>query len=170
MKHTPVKIDSTDSHALATASLENLYRIFTVPEAPNSTLGAIDKEISDNLMGFLTDRIVARERSLKAIEADFSNSEIPEVPQFVSDYTEFVLDKLVAQSVHTAAPGFIGHMATPLPYFMLPLSRIMVALNQNLVKIETSKAFTPLERQVLGMLHGLVYERGADFYLSLIHI
>jgi glutamate decarboxylase len=52
---------------------------------------------------------------------------------------------------------------------MLPLSRIMVALNQNLVKIETSKAFTPLERQVLGMLHGLVYERGADFYADNLH-
>jgi len=158
-----------DSQSLATASLENLYRIFTVPEAPNSTLGAIDKEISDNLMGFLRDRIVARERSLTAIEEDFSESAIPEVPQFVSEYTEFVMDKLVAQSVHTAAPGFIGHMATPLPYFMLPLSRIMVALNQNLVKIETSKAFTPLERQVLGMLHGLVYERDESFYDENLH-
>ncbi|MFT6408110.1 MAG: glutamate decarboxylase [Arenicella sp.] len=170
MKQTPLKLkDELDSHALATASLENLYRIFTVPEAPNSTLGAIDKEISDNLMGFLGDRIVARERSLTAIEEDFSNPEIPEVPQFVSDYTEFVLDKLVAHSVHTSAPGFIGHMATPIPYFMLPLSRIMVALNQNLVKIETSKAFTPLERQVLGMLHGLVYERDDDFYRENLH-
>ncbi len=154
---------------LATASLENLYRVFTVPEAPNSTLGAIDKEISDNLMGFLSDRIVARERSLSAIEEDFSTSTIPEVPQFVSDYTEFVLDKLVAHSVHTSAPGFVGHMATPLPYFMLPLARIMVALNQNLVKIETSKAFTPLERQVLGMLHGMVYEREAAFYEENLH-
>ncbi|RBP53055.1 pyridoxal-dependent aspartate 1-decarboxylase PanP [Arenicella xantha] len=169
MKNTPAHLDILDSHSLATASLENLYRIFTVPEAPNSTLGAIDKEISDNLMGFLTDRIVARERSLKAIEADFSGSQIPEVPQFVSDYTDFVLEKLVAQSVHTAAPGFIGHMATPLPYFMLPLSRIMVALNQNLVKIETSKAFTPLERQVLGMLHGMVYEQSDEFYAENLH-
>jgi len=158
-----------DSHTLATASLENLYRIFTVPEAPNSTLGAIDKEISDNMMGFLTDRIVAREKSLKAIEADFSDPVIPEVPQFVSEYTDFVMDKLVAHSVHTAAPGFIGHMATPLPYFMLPLSRIMMALNQNLVKIETSKAFTPLERQVLGMLHGMVYEREDSFYDKNLH-
>lgn len=158
-----------DSHSLATASLENLYRIFTVPEAPNSTLGAIDKEISDNLMGFLTDRIVAREKSLKAIEADFNDALIPEVPQFVSDYTDFVMDKLVAHSVHTSAPGFIGHMATPLPYFMLPLSRIMVALNQNLVKIETSKAFTPLERQVLGMVHGMVYEGSEAFYDDNLH-
>lgn len=175
MKQTPLTIkdeigaQSPDSHALATASLENLYRIFTVPEAPNSTLGAIDKEISDNLMGFLGDRIVAQERALTTIEKDFSDAKIPEVPQFVSDYTEFVLDKLVAHSVHTSAPGFIGHMATPLPYFMLPLSRIMVALNQNLVKIETSKAFTPLERQVLGMIHGMVYEREASFYDENLH-
>ncbi|NNC99586.1 MAG: putative pyridoxal-dependent aspartate 1-decarboxylase [Gammaproteobacteria bacterium] len=160
---------AAERQALATASLENLYRIFTVPEAPNSTLGSIDKEISDNLLGFLTDRIVTREKSLLAIEQDFSNTSIPEVPQFVSDYTDFVMDKLVAHSVHTAAPGFIGHMATPLPYFMLPLSRIMLALNQNLVKIETSKAFTPLERQVLGMLHGLVYQRDKTFYLDNLH-
>lgn len=166
MKASP---EILDSHSLATASLENLYRIFTVPEAPDSKLGTIDKEISDNLMGFLTDRIVTREKSLGAIEADFSLARIPEVPQFVSDYTDFVMEKLVAHSVHTSAPGFIGHMATPLPYFMLPLSRIMVALNQNLVKIETSKAFTPLERQVLGMMHSIVYEQGDDFYKENLH-
>ncbi len=170
MNKSTAKLDKLiEPHGLATASLENLYRIFTVPEAPNSTLGAIDKEISDNLMGFLTDRIVAQERSLTAIEEDFSDAVIPEVPQFVSDYTDFVMEKLVANSVHTAAPGFIGHMATPLPYFMLPLSRIMLALNQNLVKIETSKAFTPLERQVLGMLHGLVYEQNDAFYKENLH-
>ncbi len=167
--NTAVNNDDLDSHLLATASLENLYRIFTVPEAPNSTLGGIDNEISANLMGFLTDRIVAREKSLLAIEQDFSDSRVPEIPQFVSDYTDFVMKKLVAHSVHTAAPGFIGHMATPLPYFMLPLSRIMVALNQNLVKIETSKAFTPLERQVLGMLHNLVYECDDAFYQENLH-
>lgn len=168
----PTELDAfqaIDSNSLATASLENLYRIFTVPEAPDSTLGAIDKEISDNLLGFLTDRIVAREKSLEAIEADFSDARVPEVPQFVSDYTDFVMEKLVAHSVHTSAPGFIGHMSTPLPYFMLPLSRIMVALNQNLVKIETSKAFTPLERQVLGMLHGMVYQRDEAFYAENLH-
>ncbi len=170
MKNTnAVNQHDDDSQLLATASLENLYRIFTVPEAPNSTLGSIDKEISANLMGFLTDRIVAREKSLPAIEQDFSDSQVPEVPQFVSDYTDFVMKKLVAHSVHTAAPGFIGHMATPLPHFMLPLSRIMVALNQNLVKIETSKAFTPLERQVLGMLHNLVYEQTNEFYQENLH-
>ncbi len=153
----------------ASATLENLYRIFTVPEAPDSTLGGIDQAISRDVTGFLQTHIVALERSIEEIEADFSSSIIPENPTFVSEYTEFVKQKLVAQSVHTAAPGFIGHMTSALPYFMLPLSRIMTALNQNLVKVETSKAFTPLERQVLAMLHRLVYLGDDAFYEQWIH-
>ena len=35
----------------ARANLENLYRIFTVPEAPDSTLGAIDQAITDDVAG-----------------------------------------------------------------------------------------------------------------------
>lgn len=153
----------------ARATLENLYRIFTVPEEPESTLGTIDQAISKDVAGFLQTHIVALERSLEEIEADFSSSVIPEEPTFVSEYTGFVKEKLVAQSVHTAAPGFIGHMTSALPYFMLPLSRIMTALNQNTVKVETSKAFTPLERQVLAMLHRLVYRGGDAFYEQWIH-
>ncbi len=153
----------------ARATLENLYRIFTIPEAPESTLGEIDQAISKDVAGFLQTHIVALERSLEEIEADFSLSSIPEQPTFVSEYTEFVKEKLVAQSVHTAAPGFIGHMTSALPYFMLPLSRIMTALNQNLVKVETSKAFTPLERQTLAMLHHLVYQGDESFYQQWIH-
>jgi glutamate decarboxylase len=154
---------------VARATLENLYRIFTVPEAPESTLGEIDRAITRDVAGFLQTHIVALERSLEEIEGDFSASTIPEEPTFVSEYTEFVKEKLVTQSVHTAAPGFIGHMTSALPYFMLPLSRIMTALNQNLVKVETSKVFTPLERQVLAMLHRLVYQRDEAFYGRWIH-
>ncbi len=153
----------------ARANLENLYRIFTVPEAPDSTLGEIDQAITENVAGFLQTHIVALERSLEEIEADFRASTIPEEPTFVSEYTEFVKEKLVAQSVHTAAPSFVGHMTSALPYFMLPLSRIMTALNQNLVKVETSKAFTPMERQVLAMLHRLVYRGGDPFYDRWVH-
>lgn len=154
---------------LAKANLANLYRIFTVPEASDSTLGRVDQAITHDVAGFLQDHIVALERSLEDIEEDFSDSHIPDEPTFVSEYAEFVKEKLVAQSVHTAAPGFIGHMTSALPYFMLPLSRIMTALNQNLVKVETSKAFTPMERQVLAMLHRLVFERDDPFYTRWIH-
>ncbi len=160
---------NTGDQKPAVANLKNLYRIFTVPESPDSTLGKIDQEISQNLSGFLRDRIVATEQDLAIIEQDFSSPRIPEKPTFVSDYTEFLMETLVAQSVHTAAPGFVGHMTSALPSFMLPLSRIMTALNQNLVKIETSKAFTPMERQVLGMLHALVYANDDAYYQTWMH-
>lgn len=153
----------------AEASLESLHRIFTVPEAPHSTLGRIEQAISQNLNRFLQDHIAATDYSLTDIEKDFSHAQIPEKPTFVSEHTEFLLEKLVAQSVHTSSPRFIGHMTSALPYFLMPLSKIMIGLNQNTVKIETSKAFTPLERQVLGMLHNLIYDRDAGFYQSWMH-
>lgn len=153
----------------ADANFESLLRIFTVPEGPDSTLTKIEEELSRNLNKFLREHIVAEEKSLKDIEKDFSDAHIPEQPEFVSDHTQHLLDTLVSHSVHTASPSFIGHMTSALPYFLMPLSKIMIALNQNLVKIETSKAFTPLERQVLGMLHRLVYNREDTFYSSWMH-
>ncbi|EWH10317.1 glutamate decarboxylase [Catenovulum agarivorans DS-2] len=157
------------NNKVAKADIESLHRIFTVPEAPDSTLGKIDSEISQNLAGFLNEHVVAKAISLGDIERDFSDPCIPDQPTFVSEHTKFLLEKLVAQSVHTSAPSFVGHMTSALPYFMLPLSKILIALNQNLVKIETSKAFTPLERQVLGMMHKLIYHNKPAFYANYMH-
>jgi glutamate decarboxylase len=146
------------------ANYESLLRIFTVPESENSTLGKIEKQISENLIGFLKEHIVSRVIAPNELERNFLDSQIPEEPTFVSEQADFLLKNVVAESVHVASPRFIGHMTSALPYFMLPLSKMMIALNQNLVKIETSKAFTPLERQVLGMLHRLIYNRSQPFY------
>ncbi|HHF0558860.1 TPA: pyridoxal-dependent aspartate 1-decarboxylase PanP [Vibrio antiquarius] len=153
----------------ADVSFESLLKIFTVPEGPDSTLTKIDESLSRNLNQFLREHIVAEEKPLREIEKDFSSAQIPEQPEFVSDHTEYLLDTLVSHSVHTSSPSFIGHMTSALPYFLMPLSKIMIALNQNLVKIETSKAFTPLERQVLGMLHRLIYGQSDTFYDQWMH-
>ncbi|KAF7772342.1 glutamate decarboxylase [Pseudoalteromonas citrea] len=153
----------------AVASEESLMRIFTVPEAPDSTLSKIELEISSNLAGFLNENIAAIEKPLHEIEKDFQDAVLPEEPMFVSDYAQDIMEQLVAHSVHTAAPSFIGHMTSALPHFVLPLSKLMVGLNQNLVKIETSKAFTPLERQVLGMMHHLAYGNDEHFYDKWMH-
>ncbi|WP_408002960.1 pyridoxal-dependent aspartate 1-decarboxylase PanP [Pseudoalteromonas sp. P1-9] len=153
----------------AIASEESLMRIFTVPEAPGSTLAKIEQEISSNLAGFLNENIAAVEKPLHEIEKDFQAANIPEEPRFVSEHAQELMEKLVAHSVHTSAPSFIGHMTSALPHFVLPLSKLMVGLNQNLVKIETSKAFTPLERQVLGMMHHMVYGKDDAFYRKWMH-
>jgi glutamate decarboxylase len=148
----------------AEATLDSMRKVFSIPENEDSTLMRIEREISQNLLGFLRDHIVAGEMEPAEIERDFKNINIPEEPMFVHEQAKFLMDKVVSQSVHTAAPSFIGHMTSSMPYFMLPLAKIMIALNQNTVKIETSKAFTPLESQVVGMLHKLVYHRDEAYY------
>ncbi len=164
-----VEKNNQDSRRPAEASYESMMRIFTIPEDAESTLAKIEKDISENLNGFLSAHIVAVEKPLAEIEKDFNQSVIPEQPTYVSDHAEELMNKLVAQSVHTSSPSFIGHMTSALPSFLLPLSKVMVGLNQNLVKIETSKAFTPLERQVVGMLHHLAYRRDDSFYQQWMH-
>jgi glutamate decarboxylase len=148
----------------AEATLESVRKVFSLPESDDSTLSKIEKEISQNLLGFLRNTIVSGEMEPARIEKEFQSVEIPDEPMFVHDQVNFLMDKVVSQSVHTAAPGFIGHMTSSIPYFMLPLAKIMIALNQNTVKIETSKAFTPLESQVIGMMHKLIYNMPTEYY------
>ena len=148
----------------AEATLDSMRKVFSIPESEDSTLSKIENEISKNLLGFMRNHIVAGEMEPAEIEKDFQNVNIPDEPMFVHDQAKFLMDKVVSQSVHTASPSFIGHMTSSMPYFMLPLAKIMIALNQNTVKIETSKAFTPLESQVIGMLHKLIYNRPSDYY------
>lgn len=153
----------------AEVSLEHLYRVFTVPEGQDSKLAQIEQQISNNLSDFLSQHVVAKATSLEQIEKDFSESAVPENPQFVSAHADMLLKKLVANSVNTYSPTFIGHMTSALPYFHLPLAKLLVGLNQNPVKIETSKAFTPLERQVIGMMHQLVFQNDEPFYQQYLH-
>lgn len=153
----------------AQVSLKNLFRVFTKPEAEDSALTGIERHLSDNILDFLSQHVVTNPISLEDIEQLFSAASVPESPEFVSDLAEHLRKDLIAHSVNTYSPKFIGHMTSALPYFHLSLAKLLVGLNQNPVKIETSKAFTPLERQVLGMMHHLVYEREEAFYDEYLH-
>ncbi|MBF7071797.1 putative pyridoxal-dependent aspartate 1-decarboxylase [Glaciecola sp. MH2013] len=155
--------------AKADVSLDHLFRVFTKPEHTDSTLAKIERHLSDNISDFLSQHVVTKKTSLEEIEKDFRDATVPDSPEFVSSHAESLLNKLVAHSVNTYAPTFIGHMTSALPYFHLSLAKLLVGLNQNLVKIETSKAFTPLERQTLGMMHNLIYQQSDAFYEEYLH-
>ena len=58
----------------------------------------------------------------------------------------------------------IGHMTSALPNYMVPLSKLMVSLNQNVVKTETAKTMTFLEREALAQLHRQLYHNTDEFY------
>lgn len=91
--------------------------------------------------------------SLDDIKAGFVDSVFPESPRSVKEYSAWLSEKVLPYIVNVSSGKFIGHMTSALPDFMPEVSALISKLNQNMVKIETSKALTFLERQLLATLH-----------------
>ncbi len=102
-------------------------------------------------------------------EAQFTSVDLPENPTAPQAHADHLLHDVFRHVMPVAAPTFVGHMTSSLPSFMPSLAKIVAALNQNVVKLETSGALTGLERQVIGMLHKLVFGREDGFYAQWLH-
>lgn len=138
-----------------------LHRLFTAGSEPER---ALDIRLHELATQVLEDPRVCSEVSFDALSASFSDTHLPAEPQSEEDYLTHLGQDVVEHSIRTSSPTFIGHMTSALPYFTRPLSRLVSALNQNVVKVETAKSLTPYERQALGMLHRLVFGRDDAFY------
>ncbi|PIE61858.1 MAG: putative pyridoxal-dependent aspartate 1-decarboxylase, partial [Desulfobacterales bacterium] len=51
-----------------------------------------------------------------------------------------------------------------IPFFMVHLKAITAALNQNVIKLETSKVLSVLEKQVLAKIHRMIFQCDDKFY------
>ncbi|MGV2831540.1 amino acid adenylation domain-containing protein [Myxosarcina sp. GI1(2024)] len=102
--------------------------------------------------------------SSEMLATKFQRSELPLHPLTVDDYYDRFNQEVLPYAVDTGSPTYIGHMTSALPDFMHDMSKMISRLNQNLVKIETSKSLIFLEREALAMLHRLVYGFKSEFY------
>lgn len=85
-------------------------------------------------------------------------------PADVKGYFHDLIHNVVEDSIHTSCPQMIGHMTSALPNWSPMLSKLMVSMNQNVVKTETAKTVTFLEREALAQLHKRIYEFPNKFY------
>ena len=100
----------------------------------------------------------------KALDLDeYADTSINK-PWGKAKYIDFLKNDLLPNVVNVAKPSYVGHMTGPLPEFIKDINALMVELNQNLVKIETSNAASHIERQVVGMVHRLTYQFKNAFY------
>ncbi|MFN7934611.1 MAG: aminotransferase class V-fold PLP-dependent enzyme [Bryobacteraceae bacterium] len=97
-------------------------------------------------------------------EQRFLQSHVPEDGMPAQAYIQQLFEEVVPHSVRTHDPRFIGHMTSALPAFTGPLGRLITALNQNVVKMETADALVYQERQAIAILHRLVYAFEQSFY------
>lgn len=148
------------------SAYERLRQLFAPSVITSSTEMLAETRISEMISDFLSTANFSSSIDFKVLVEKFLESSIPEEPVDIADYLDRLQDDVVNHSTRTSSPRFIGHMTSALPSFMRPLARLMTAKNQNVVKIETSKAFTPLERQTLAMIHRLIFKRSDEFYAA----
>lgn len=150
------------------ANWQAIQRIFLQPESESSraTLLKYMEQILFGLNDFLKQHVgITEEASLLELSNRFKDSCISDNPaKKLADVIKGIIDDIAPHAVNVASPYFIGHMTSAIPFFMVHLQTIVTALNQNLVKLETSKVTSVFERQVLAKIHRLIYNNNDAFY------
>lgn len=106
--------------------------------------------------------VTAPQISLDELKNGFQDSRIPDSGMNVESYFSWLTTSVFPYMVNVSSGRFIGHMTSALPDFIRELSATVSQLNQNMVKIETSKSLTLLERQLMAMLHREFFDH-ADY-------
>jgi len=150
------------------ADWQTLTRTFIRPEneASRSTLIKYMEQILFGLHDFLKTHVgFTEEISLKDLADRFTVSLISQNPEKkLADVITDLIEDIAPHAVNVASPYFVGHMTSAIPFFMVHLKTIVAALNQNVVKIETSKVVSAVEKQVLAKIHRLIYGKNDAFY------
>jgi glutamate decarboxylase len=150
------------------ADWETLQRIFIRPEdeACRQTLVKYMEQILFGLHDFLNSNVgVTEPISLKELTREFRDTLIsPNPEKKLESVISDIIDQIAPRAVNVASPYFVGHMTAAIPFFMVHLKAIVAALNQNVIKLETSKVLSVLEKQVLAKIHRLIFNKSEGFY------
>jgi putative pyridoxal-dependent aspartate 1-decarboxylase len=128
----------------------------------------LDDEVSTLLAAFEAQVATTSALPFEALVAT-SDGEPAATPRDPLSYLRGLGDRLVPHAYNTGAARYVGHMTAGLPSFARPISRLIVGLHQNTVKVETAKSATVIEREAIGQLHTAVFGAPAAFYRTHTH-
>ncbi len=146
------------------ANLDYLRKLFIMPDSPDKFI-EFGQELLEMIHDFFKEKGgIHSSISLPQLSHIFNQTAIPEDPHLIKDVLSEIKEKIIAHSVKVANPYYIGHMTSAIPYFMILLEMIIAALNQNQVKIETAKASSFVERELMAWFHRLIFNYSDAFY------
>ena len=146
------------------ASPDYLKKLFIMPDSPDKFI-EFGRQLLEMIHEFFTKKGgIHSSITLPELSKIFNQIDLPEKPHLIKDVLAEIKEKVIAHSVKVGSPYYIGHMISAVPYFMILLEMIIAALNQNQVKIETAKASSFVERELIAWLHRLVFNRRQQFY------
>ncbi len=145
-------------------NIEYLKKLFIMPESPDKFV-----EFGHELLKLIHDFFqqkggIHSSITLPQLTDIFNQTSIPDSPSLIKDVLSEIKSKIIDHSVKVGNPYYIGHMTSAIPYFMILLEMIIAALNQNQVKIETAKASSFVERELVAWLHNLIFHKKPGFY------
>jgi glutamate decarboxylase len=144
--------------------LEKTQHDLLMTHFENKTNTVFSDNVEQLIHDFLsTDRITS-ELSNDELNDIFSQVSIPEQGLTETEYLQGMSEHVISHTINTGSPYFIGHMTTLLPSFMRPISKLVATMNQNVVKVETSRSLTFYEKQALAMLHKVVFNQEDSYY------
>ncbi len=146
------------------ANLEYLKKLFIMPESPDKFI-EFGHELLEMIHDFFQEKGgIHSAITLPELSEIFDQTAVPDSPHLIKDVLSEIKDKVTAHSVKVGNPYYIGHMISAVPYFMILMEMIIAALNQNQVKIETAKASSFVERELVAWFHRLIFNRTEKFY------
>lgn len=144
--------------------MEQIRKLFIMPESPDK-FHEFGNELLDLIHKFFTEKGgIHSSILLTDLAKIFSNIDMPDHPQLLKDVLYEIKTNVISHSVKVGNPYYIGHMTSAVPYFMILLEMIIAALNQNQIKIESAKASTFVEKELLSWMHRIIFRRSAKFY------
>lgn len=158
-----------ESHKIVKSNLEYLKKLFIMPDSPDKFI-EFGHELLELIHEFFQEKGgIHSSATLPELSAIFDETIIPESPLLIKDVLSEIKSKIIKHSVKVGSPYYIGHMTSAIPYFMILLEMIIAALNQNQVKIESARASSFVERELIAWIHNLIYDRKGSFYEKNIH-
>ncbi|RJP89876.1 MAG: putative pyridoxal-dependent aspartate 1-decarboxylase [Desulfobacteraceae bacterium] len=168
MSEQTATTNQPSGHSDLVADWDRLFRVFICPEgqASRATLIKYMDRILYGLNDFLKTNVGITEAiSLKDLSERFTDTVINENPEKkLADVITCLIKDIAPHAVNVSSPYFVGHMTSAIPFFMVHLKTIITALNQNVVKLETSKVVSVVEKQVIAKIHRVIYNNTEAFY------
>ncbi|HLU03640.1 MAG TPA: aminotransferase class V-fold PLP-dependent enzyme [Advenella sp.] len=130
----------------------------------NSNTTTLRKRVDDSCRKFFATTDGATDRRIEHVRSKFMQFDAPAQGQSAETYLDMLDREVLPHCSHLASPRYLGHMTSPIPQFLPEIGRLVQTLNQNVVKMETSRGMAFLERQVIGMLHREIFGADKQFY------
>ncbi|CAK9025103.1 unnamed protein product [Durusdinium trenchii] len=137
--------------------------VFPIRSAMDEAAVPLAVRVEQFVQKLRSPEVLCGNESLHELSTAFMNCQLLP-PMAPSEYLEWLKREVLDKEVAIDSPMMMGHMTNTLPDYMPEMGKLVTALNLNLVKTETGKATTFLEREALALLHREVFQKEEQFY------